>query len=203
MIPLTDLINRIIRLVNRTFHNTLFKTTSTFETLYLRSIGVKSGKGCQYNGWTSVFKCNNSEISIGNNCIFNSNRYTNHIGINHSCILTTIIPSASLQIGKQCGFSGCSITAFERIEIGNNVRVGANCVIADGDFHLDDPRTPSPKPIKIHDNVWLGYGVIVMKGVTIGENTIIGMNSIVTKDIPANCIAAGNPCKIIKEIKKQ
>jgi acetyltransferase-like isoleucine patch superfamily enzyme len=42
-----------------------------------------------------------------------------------------------------------------------------------------------------------------MKGVTIGENTIIGMNSIVTKDIPANCIAAGNPCKIIKEIKKQ
>ncbi len=201
MISLSELINKIIRRFNLLYHNFLFKTISNIEFLYLRSIGVNIKKGCQFNGWTSVFKCDHSQISIGNHCIFNSNQYTNHIGINHNCILTTISSKASLYIGNQCGFSGCSITAFTSIEIGNNVRVGANCVIADGDFHLDDSRTPSPKPIKIHDNVWLGYGVIVMKGVTIGENTIIGMNSIVTKDIPANCIAAGNPCKVIKEIK--
>lgn len=48
--------------------------------------------------------------------------------------------------------------------------------------------------------MWLGYGVIVMKGVTIGENSIIGMNSVVTKDIPANSIAAGSPAKVIKQL---
>ncbi|MBQ3129797.1 MAG: hypothetical protein IJC23_02770 [Bacteroidaceae bacterium] len=76
----------------------------------------------------------------------------------------------------------------------------ANCVIADGDFHIDDPRVGEPKPVRISNNVWLGYGVIVMKGVTIGENSIIGMNSVVTKDIPANSIAAGSPAKVIKQL---
>lgn len=107
---------------------------------------------------------------------------------------------AELLIGNNLGMSSSSITCFKKIEIGNNVRIGANCVIADGDFHLDDPRVGEPMPIKIENNVWLGYGVIVMKGVTIGENSIIGMNSVVTRDIPANSIAVGSPAKVIKTI---
>ena len=98
------------------------------------------------------------------------------------------------------GVSSSSITAFTSITIGDNVRIGANCVIMDGDFHLDDPRVSEPKPIVINNNVWLGYGVVVMKGVTIGENTVIGVNSVVTRDIPANVVAAGSPCKVIKAL---
>jgi len=58
-----------------------------------------------------------------------------------------------------------------------------------------------PKDVNIGDNVWLGINVIVLKGVTIGEHTIIGANSVVTRDIPANVIAAGNPCKILSNLK--
>ena len=80
----------------------------------------------------------------------------------------------------------------------DNVRVGANCLIMDGDAHQDDPRAGKNKPIVIEDNVWLGSNVVVKKGVTIGRNSVIGMNSVVTKDIPANCVAIGNPCVVIK-----
>ena len=83
---------------------------------------------------------------------------------------------------------------------GRNVRCGANTLITDSDWHSDDPRTGSDKPVHICDNVWLGYGVKVLKGVHIGENSLIGACSVVTRDIPANVIAAGNPCKVIRQI---
>jgi len=57
------------------------------------------------------------------------------------------------------------------------------------------------KSVIIEDDIWLGYGVIVLKGVTIGRNSFIGAGSVVSKDIPANVIAAGNPCKVIKLLK--
>ena len=85
--------------------------------------------------------------------------------------------------------------------IGNNVKVGANTVITDTDWHYEDTRSGRDADVYIGDNVWLGYGVVVLKGVTIGENSVIGARSVVTHDIPANVIAAGNPCKVIREIK--
>ena len=82
------------------------------------------------------------------------------------------------------------------------MRCGANTLITDGDWHLDDPRAGEPAPIIIEENVWLGEGVKVLKGVTIGKNTVIGVGSVVTKNIPANVMAAGNPCRVIKELNK-
>lgn len=75
--------------------------------------------------------------------------------------------------------------------------VGANTSIGDRDDHPERLGT-SPQPVHIGNNVFIGMHCIVMKGVTIGDNSIIGAGSIVTKDIPANCIAAGVPCKVIK-----
>lgn len=57
-------------------------------------------------------------------------------------------------------------------------------------------------PIHIGDNVWLGGGVIVCPGVSIGDNTVIGAGSVVTKDIPANVLAVGNPCRVIRTINQ-
>lgn len=81
------------------------------------------------------------------------------------------------------------------------MRCGANTLITDGDWHQDDPRSGELRPVNIGDNVWLGVNVTVLKGVTIGENTVMGAGSLVVKDIPANVIAAGNPCKVIKFIE--
>ena len=125
----------------------------------------------------------------------------NSIGLNHRCTLTAE-KNASLKIGDNVGLSGVSIWCFKQIEIGNNVRIGANTLITDGDAHQDDPRSGRNKPIFIEDNVWIGANVVVKKGVTIGRNSVIGMNSVVTKDIPANCIAIGNPCVVVKYFDK-
>ena len=195
-----NILYKIIRKINFIYHSLFVKAASSFYYVYFHLLGIKCGKSMKVCNRLSVHLTEGSNIYIGNNCHFISNSYFNHLGIQHSCILSTETPHATISIGNSCGFSGTSINCFCSIKIGNHVRFGANTKILDGDFHLDDPRTPAPKPIIIENNVWLGGGVVVMKGVTIGENSIIGMNSIVTKSIPANVIAAGNPCKVIKHI---
>lgn len=199
-----DFLNRATRCTNRCIHNLCFKLITFFNVSYARFIGVDILGHVEFNGWTSFFRSTNSKIEIGRNCIFNSVCYKNHIGINHRCILSVTPPDDSiagiLKIGDNCGFSGTSIWCFDKIIIGNNVRCGANTLIMDGDAHFDDPRTSKPKPIILKDNVFLGANVVVKKGVTIGENSVIGMNSVVTHDIPSNCIAVGIPCKVIRTI---
>jgi acetyltransferase-like isoleucine patch superfamily enzyme len=110
------------------------------------------------------------------------------------------VSDAEVIIGNNCGFSGTVIGAFTRIELKDNVRCGANTLITDSDWHTDDPRSGTPRPIIIEKNVWLGEGVKVLKGVIIGKNTVIGTGSVVTKNIPSDVVAAGNPCKVIKTL---
>jgi len=156
-------------------------------------------KGISYFwGVAHFYKFNKSRIQIGANCRFNSKQTSNLIGINHKCIISTLTSEAQLLIGDNCGFSGTTIGCFDKIILGNNVKCGANTLITDSDWHLDDLRVGKSKEVIIKDNVWLGYGVIVLKGVTIGENSVIGAGSVVTKNVPSNVIAAGNPCKVIK-----
>ena len=162
--------------------------------------GVKIGKHVKFYGLTRFLRKPSSVISIGNNCEFRSTSDSNLIGINHKCIIATHMPHAEILIGNNCGFSGVTIGAFEKIVISDDVKCGANVVITDSDWHLDDVRIKRSKPVLINKNVWIGLNTIILKGVSIGENSVIGAGSVVTKDIPANCIAAGNPCKIIKTI---
>ena len=161
--------------------------------------GVVMGKGVKFYGQAYFLKAKHARITIGDYSIFRSRPTSNWIGIDRPCMLSAY-QSASLRIGEHCGFSGTVIGCFSEIILGNNVRCGANTLITDSDWHPEDTRSSPPKPVYIHDNVWLGVNVTVMKGVTIGENSVIGAGSVVTKDIPANMIAAGNPCKVIKSL---
>lgn len=162
---------------------------------------IKIGKGCRFNGRTYFRRLQDSKIIVGEHCIFNSSHSSNLIGVYSPCIISTLSKIAHVEIGDRCGFSGTVIGAAVSIKIGNDVRCGANTLLTDTDWHSDDKRVGLDKPIIIEDNVWLGYGVKVLKGVRIGKNTLIGANSIVTKDIPSNVIAAGNPCRVIKHIE--
>lgn len=160
---------------------------------------IKIGEHASFTGNTIFCKKPGSSISIGNNCSFNSNSRFNFRGINHCCILSTGKSDAKLIIGNKCGFSGVSITCDKLIQIGNNVIVGANSKISDRNGHEDRYYYP-PREVKIGNNVWVGMDVTIMPGVEIGDNSIIGAGSIVTKDIPANVVAAGNPCKVIRTL---
>lgn len=192
--------NKVFNKLNFVINSLSYKFITFFEVIYLKLIGVEIGSNCQFRGWSSFLMIDDSTVKINKNCRFNSTTTSNRIGINHKCMISTLQKGAYIEIGSDSGFSGVSIGCFKKITIGNNVKVGANVLITDADWHLDDARVSEPKPILIGDNVWLGYGVVVMKGVTIGDNTIIGINSVVTKDIPSNVVAAGNPCKVIKVI---
>ena len=98
----------------------------------------------------------------------------------------------------------CTILDCNEVHIGNNVLFAPKVQIYTG-YHPTDPKIrltgkELAAPITIGDNVWLGGGVIVCPGVTIGSNTTIGAGSVVTKNIPDNAIAVGNPCRVIRSV---
>ena len=144
------------------------------------------------------YRSSRTEISIGDNCTFNSTDRFNFRGIGHRCILQTN-PGGRIKIGDRFGASGVSIVSSVEVTIGNDVMCGANVTIGDRNDHEDIYPEWQPAPVKIGDKVWIGMNSIVMRGVTIGDNVIIGAGSIVTGDIPSGVIAAGNPCRVIKE----
>lgn len=107
----------------------------------------------------------------------------------------------------------CTFVDNNRIDIGNNVLIASNVQIytATHSVRLDERMVQNwsegleicrtyALPVKIEDGVWIGGGVIILPGVTIGRNSVIGAGSVVTRSIPANCVAVGNPCRVIKQI---
>jgi len=98
-----------------------------------------------------------------------------------------------------------SIIAMESIEIGINCRIGDMTLILDCDFHEVNPLTrdesagPSA-PVRLGDHVWIGSRVIILKGVTIGDNSVIAAGAVVSRSIPANSLAAGVPARVVREL---
>jgi maltose O-acetyltransferase len=101
----------------------------------------------------------------------------------------------------------CVLLDGAEISIGNNVLFGPRVGIYTSNHALYAKERISggcyAKPVKIGNNVWIGAGVHINQGVTIGDNTIIGSGSVITKNIPSNVIAAGVPCKVIREITEE
>lgn len=111
----------------------------------------------------------------------------------------------NIEIGENF-YSNHNLTILDgaKVKIGNYVFIGPDCGIYTAGHPIDVKQRNEgleyAYPITIGDNVWIGGGVKIMPGVTVGNNTIIGSGSIVTKNIPSNVIAVGNPCKVIREI---
>lgn len=119
--------------------------------------------------------------------------------------------------------NGALLMAEERIEIGSHCLISWNVGIADSDFHPLEPalrlidahalapfcqgRPPRPKletrPVRICDNVWIGMNAIILKGVTVGENSVVAAGAVVTKDVPANCVVAGNPATVVRSLSPE
>lgn len=163
------------------------KSLITYGTLFVR------GKGC---------------IKLGDNVTITSCRETNPIGGDVKTILFAK-NCGKIEIGHGTGLSNVAIVALESVVIGNNVMIGGNCKIYDHDFHslkyeermmYPDPGVKSA-PVEIKDGAFIGAHTIILKGVTIGEKSIVGAGSVVTKSIPDGEIWAGNPCKYIRKIE--
>lgn len=114
-------------------------------------------------------------------------------------------PSA-IEIGDGCSFAGgVTITAVRSVVIGREVLMGRNIHISDHAHATSDPALPilrqgttPPRPVRVGDGSWIGQGVVVCPGVTIGRNCVIGANSVVKSDVPDYCVAAGAPARVVR-----
>ncbi|HVU07470.1 MAG TPA: acyltransferase [Verrucomicrobiae bacterium] len=128
---------------------------------------------------------------------------------NGEILLQAREPDAEIVIGENNLFSNnIALCAVRNIQIGDNCLIGDSVSVVDADFHEINPATRNRsvgtvKPVKIGNNVWIGSRTMILKGVTIGDNSVIGAMSLVTGEIPANCVAAGVPAKVIRKIEQQ
>lgn len=176
-----------------------------YARIYFALRGVRWGQKWRVLGCPIIQHYRGSRINIGYGLVLRSFAASNPLGPYHPVILSTRSREAVLQIGNEVGITGGTICAEERIEIGNRVYVGANCIIVDTDFHPLDPtiRQQSPSagehaPVIIEDDVFIGMNTLILKGVHIGRGSVIGAGSVVTNDIPAGTSFAGNPARLIK-----
>jgi len=148
----------------------------------------------------------NASCMIGENFKMNSGSRYSDSGINGKCRIE-VRDTAILTIGNNVGMSDVTITCHECITIGNNVIIGVGAQIRDTDNHSLNPEdrirgldweNKKTSPIIIKDNVFIGAYAFILKGVNVGNNSIVGACSVVTKNIPDNEIWAGNPAKFIK-----
>ncbi|WP_436629411.1 acyltransferase [Latilactobacillus sakei] len=116
-----------------------------------------------------------------------------------SGFLISVNEGSTLTLGSGYINSNCNIACFNKIDIGNDVAIAENVTIRDTDNHyIYRDGYEISKPITIEDHVWIGMNATILKGVTIGAGSIVAAGSIVTKDVPSNCLVAGTPAKVIK-----
>ena len=161
-----------------------------------------------FKGWSVIHSFPNSYIKIGKGTSLYSSFSSNMLGLYQRCIIVARY-GGKIEIGENCGISGSTIYAFDYIKIGDYTRVGANCKIIDNDFHpieleyrhkgLNEQYTRR-SPIVIGDDCFIGMNSIILKGTTLGNNVIVGAGSVVHGTFPDNCIIAGNPARIVKQL---
>lgn len=183
-----------------------------YNRLLFSAAGIKFGKNMKVLGHVNVSCAPDSDIMIGDDFLFTSGNNYNPLTTNRQgCIV--VDENAQLHIGDNVGMSSVVCWVRKSLKIKNNVKIGGGTVLLDSNAHslnFLDRRTPNQdaanridKGIVIGDDVLIGAYCIVLKGVHIGARSIIGAGSVVTHDIPADCIAAGNPCKVIKIINNR
>ena len=121
----------------------------------------------------------------------------------HSGCTVVVMKNAHLNLGYG-GYMNRNTTVVcsSEIRIGKNVIIAQNVIIRDSDIHhiyVEGEKQSNSAPIIIGDNVWIGTSALILKGVTIGEGAVIAAGAVVTKDVPAHCLVAGNPARIIRE----
>lgn len=170
--------------------------------LKLKHKKIAYGKGLELNGIPIIA----GKVSFKDNCRVNSGMEYNPIGGDGKTIL--IARGGEIRIGNNVGISNTTIFSHNSIIIEDDVRIGGSCKIYDTDFHSVKLKNRIEKldsdiataPIVIKKGAFVGAHSIILKGVTIGEEAVIGAGSVVTKSVPAREIWAGNPAKYVKSV---
>ncbi len=110
-------------------------------------------------------------------------------------------PGASIEVGADTLVNGAMLHAKRAIRIGRDARIGFGTRVLDSDFHDLDRETPErSEAVRVGDRVWIGANALVLRGVTIGDDSVVAAGSVVTHDVPSRCLVAGNPARPVRAI---
>ena len=178
-------------------------------TLLLFNVHKINFSSFETTGVPNLSIAKTGKFIIGKSFKFHNRHYANPIGRFSKCNFV-VGENAILKIGNNVGLSFTSIVCMNNILIGDNVKIGGGVCIYDTDFHSlnaedrlfpqADRSNTKTKAIRIRKNVFIGAHTIILKGCEIGENSIIGAGSLVSKTVPPNQVWAGNPIKFIRNI---
>jgi len=167
--------------------------------------GVRWGRGWRIFGMPTLQLHRGSTLVLGDGLQLRSWPSSNPLTPNHPVVFATRSAQAVIRVGVDCGFTGATLVAAERIEIGDRVLVGANATIIDTDFHPLDPvrrrasiNAGASAPIVIEDDVFIGMNALVLKGVRLGTGCVVGAGSVVTEDVDPGATVAGNPATVTR-----
>ena len=174
--------------------------------LHLRAHGVRVGPNVRLVGMPVIGIAKESVLRVGSGVVLCSRSRWTALGVAHPVVLRTLRPGALLSIGADTGISGGSFCAARSVVIGERCLFGADVVVTDTDFHSLDPQgrrynadsaAIGSSPVVIGDDVFVGTGALVLKGVHIGNGSVVGARAVVTRDVPPGVIVAGNPARVI------
>lgn len=179
----------------------------------LRTLAVFLGNGVRHGAFRTsgvpyVMVARGGRCTIGNGFAMNNGAKGNPIGCFQPCTLF-VDRGASLSIGENVGISQTALIAMADITIEKNVKIGGGTSVYTSDFHsldaavrasTDDTRHRVNRPVVIGEGAFIGAHCIILKGVTIGNESIVGAGSVVTKSIPPRQIWAGNPARFIRNL---
>lgn len=184
------------------------RLSSYYNLIRLKMYGIEYGKHCVIHGKLYINLFTTARVKIGDNFYYSSGWNVNALCTNKRGAFYAT-DNAVITIGDNVGMSSTVLWTHDSITIGNNVKIGGNCILIDTDSHSMDYIKRRNRcsdwgislPVVVEDDAFIGMNCIILKGVTIGARSIIAAGSVVTKSIPADCIAGGNPAKVIKSLK--
>lgn len=206
--PLSLKLRWAVHLSSGAIRSFFFWLRHLWNIIRLRVSGVRYGAGLKTWGGIILNLYPGSTVRIGDRVSIVSSPWRSTAApVFGKTRFRTFSPSSEIVIGDHAGLNGTSITARSRtIRIGAHTKIAPNVIIVDSDFHRAwppaerdrYPGTEEDAGVTIGEHCWIGMNVIILKGVTIGDNSIIAAGSVVVKDIPRDSLAGGAPAKVIK-----
>ncbi len=171
-----------------------------FGLQWLRLRGARADSSVLIHGFPSVRIKQGGSILIERGVTLNSAEWSNPL--NDGCrVRLCAVGGGKIILRANSGISSARLISHSLIEVGEGSAIGAGSLLCDSDMHevpLGSDKPIGILPIVIGRNVFIGAQCIILKGVTIGDGAVIGAGSVVTRDIPAGAVAAGNPAVVVK-----
>ncbi len=159
---------------------------------------LRLGKRLQLDGL--AFICPGVELEIGKDAVLHLGRWS---WLGHGCKVR--VHEGEVRIGaKSVLGQECTISCYQHVSIGRECIVADRVMLIDFDHGVVDVERPIReqgiymRDVRVGHNVWIGYGACFLRGVTVGDNAVVGTNSVVTKDVPANAVAGGVPARVLR-----